>query len=313
MHSASLILVALAVASSAFAAEGGPTPRDHQAILAMAGEYKVNFGFDETLTLAPDAQKSEPFIAHGHEKVIIVEDRGNFISLQHLLIVGKEDEQQVVKHWRQDWQYEPEKVLLFRGDNTWTLEAVPEDERRGAWSQTVYQVDDSPRYAGVARWKHLGDYSYWESNETWRPLPRREAEVRKDYDVLAGRNRHSITPDGWAHEQDNLKIALHPEHVLAREQGLNTYRRDPEFDYSAATKYWEKTAPFWKEVRAWWNMEINTGTPIRYAQAQGDLAPHLRILKLADQFADGKLPKGKALHKVLNEALSQRLLLTQAQ
>ena len=75
--------------------------------------------------------------------------------------------------------------------------AVPRAERRGAWSQTVYQVDDSPRYGSLGRWVHSDEASIWEGGDAWRPLPRREHSVRSDYQVLAGRNRHTILPTGW--------------------------------------------------------------------------------------------------------------------
>lgn len=305
------ILLCGVLAATAAVAAAEPSQSDRQSILSMAGEYRVNFGFEEILTLSADSSKSEPYVAHGHEKVVILEDKGDFISLQHLLIVGKGEEAQVVKHWRQDWQFEPKQVLLFRGDNTWSLEEVPAEKSAGAWSQTVYQVDDSPRYAGVAPWKHIGNYSYWESDPTWRPLPRREAEARKDYDVLVGTNRHSITPEGWAHEQDNLKLALHPERAIARERGENIYKRDPEFDYSAATAYWEDTAPFWQEVRSWWNAQIAEGKTFHYAKAENSLEPHLKILELAERYAQGEFHGKKGLEKALQEGLSERLLLTQ--
>ena len=47
---------------------------------------------------------------------------------------------------------------------------------------------------------HGGGVSTWISDETWRPLPRREFSVRKDYDVLVGTNRHTITAQGWVQE-----------------------------------------------------------------------------------------------------------------
>ena len=54
-------------------------------------------------------------------------------------------------------------MLAFQGHDDWIVEAVPASEAAGAWSQTVYQVDDSPRYAAVAPWTHDADgVSTWE-------------------------------------------------------------------------------------------------------------------------------------------------------
>ena len=50
-----------------------------------------------------------------------------------------------------------------------------------------------PIETAFGRWEHFGNVSTWLSSTTWRPLPRREFSVRKDYDVLVGTNRHTIT------------------------------------------------------------------------------------------------------------------------
>ena len=45
----------------------------------------------------------------------------------------------------------------------------------------------------------------WTSDETRRPLARRDAVRHPVYDHYLGVNRHALTPDGWVHEQDNAK------------------------------------------------------------------------------------------------------------
>ncbi|MEM7054704.1 MAG: DUF6607 family protein, partial [Pseudomonadota bacterium] len=79
--------------------------QDREAIRAMVGEYIVTFAFDETVPLIEDYEKKEPKRSGASEVVILIEDRPNKISLQHLLIVGAG---QVIKHWRQDWVYQAE-------------------------------------------------------------------------------------------------------------------------------------------------------------------------------------------------------------
>src|ERR1051325_9676992 len=157
--------------------------------------------------------------------VTMFEDRPEFIALQHVLVMrmqprgGEVSDPIVVRHWRQEWRHEAEAVLAYEGANTWARRAVPAAARRGAWTQTVLQVDDSPRYAARGRWEHGDGVSTWISDETWRPLPRREFSVRKDYDVLVGTNRHTITPQGWVQEENNLKLVLAEQRYLAREYG----------------------------------------------------------------------------------------------
>ena len=173
----------------------------------------------------------------------------------------------VVKHWRQDWTYENTKLLTYRGHDTWgTTELTPE-QAEGTWTQAVYQTDDSPRYASYGRWVHTNGLSTWESEETWRPLPRREYTKRSDYHVLVCRNRHTLTPTGWAHEQDNQKLVLdeagQPVRVVAHERGLNRYDRADNVDFSAARDYWQQTGPFWAQVRGIWDDIFATGPKLK--------------------------------------------------
>jgi hypothetical protein len=162
----------------------------------------------------------------------------------------------VTKHWRQDWLYEDGEMLTYRGRQTWGREPVAPADARGAWTQAVYQVDDSPRYEAVGRWRHFAGVSTWQSAPTWRPLPRREWSVRHDYDVLIGTNLVTITPTGWVHQEDNSKVQLDPNGTpaaaISKEIGLNRYERIVGFDDSAGRRYQERTEPFWAEVRRAW-------------------------------------------------------------
>ncbi|MEM1109670.1 MAG: DUF6607 family protein [Planctomycetota bacterium] len=230
---------------------------DRQAILAMAGEYAVTFQFQETVGLIASYELRDPYHSSATEFVEVIEDTGDFIALQHVLVMHPEGKDPVVvKHWRQDWTYQDTSLLEFRGHNTWeTVELAPE-KVAGTWSQAVYQVDDSPRYESFGKWTHLGERSAWESAETWRPLPRREFSKRSDYHALLAKNRHTITPDGWVHEQDNQKLVLddagQPLKILAHESGLNVYDRTDDVDFSAGRLYWEQTAAYWQDVREIW-------------------------------------------------------------
>jgi hypothetical protein len=188
------------------------------------------------------------------------------VSLQHLLVMfirskdGEVEGPFVVKHWRQDWRWEEPVLLTYRGRDTWAKERLGPAQVQGTWTQSVFQVDDSPRYAAYGRWEHFGNVSTWRSSTTWRPLPRREFSVRKDYQVLVGTNQHTITPTGWVQLEDNLKVVLDAagrplpdQPVLAQELGLNRYERLRDFDDAAGRRYAERTAPFWAEVRHAWN------------------------------------------------------------
>jgi hypothetical protein len=232
--------------------------RDRRAILAMAGPYRVSFDFLEVVRFDPGLKPDAPYQSWGTEYVFVAEDRPQFIALQHILVMrmqlegGKVSEPMVVRHWRQEWRYQPDALLAYEGALTWAQRPASAQSRRAAWSQSVLQVDDSPRYAALGRWQHAEGVSTWLSEETWRPLPRREFSVRKDYQVLVGTNRHSITHDGWVQEENNLKLALEGGRYLAREYGVARYQRIRDYDFGPAQTYHARTEPFWAEVREAW-------------------------------------------------------------
>ena len=227
-----------------------PPASDRSAILAMAGAYKVDFKFEETLALQPSYQLTKPYHEEAMEMVVVAEDSPRRIVLQHLLLIGKGA---VLQHWRQIWTYEDTRLTEFQGRNTWRARELKPEESEGAWTQMVTNVDNSPRYESVGRWSHAGGVSSWTSGETWRPLPRREYSKRDDYDVMLAINRHTLTPSGWAHEQINTKLDLAPpaDRVVARENGLNLYNRS-DADMSAILEWWEKNREFSNAVSAVW-------------------------------------------------------------
>jgi hypothetical protein len=288
--------------------------RDRRAILAMAGPYRVSFDFLEVVRFDPKLKTDAPYQSWGTEYVFVAEDRPDFVALQHVLVMrmqsadGKLSEPVVVPHWRQEWRYEAESLLAYEGANTWARRAVPAAERRGAWVQSVLQVDDSPRYAARGRWEHSDGISTWVSDETWRPLPRREFSVRKDYDVLVGTNRHTITPQGWVQEENNLKLLLADRRYLAREYGVARYERIREHDFAEGEKYYTRTEPFWAEVRAAWReLEQKAGRfSVRAPVDQAQL--FLPFFEYADKLADGGAFDRDEARAFIRRTLQERYL-----
>jgi len=129
--------------------------RDRRAILAMAGSYRVTFDFLEVTPFTADAKRDRPYQSWGTERVFVDRDDGRFISLSHILVMrivqkdGSLSEPLVTKHWRQDWRYEPAQIVEYRGREQWARHALKHKDVAGQWSQTVFQVDESPRYASV--------------------------------------------------------------------------------------------------------------------------------------------------------------------
>src|SRR6056297_321142 len=272
-------------------AAGGDGDRDHRSVRAAAGRRAIEararsaghpgdgrdlpreLRFPGAGRLRAGLRAGAPYRSWATEHVYVVDDSEKRISLQHILImtiVGEDGEEMgpfVTKHWRQDWVYENPAVHTYRGFGTWARATRDEAERDGRWSQTVWQVDDSPRYAAWGEWRHTPERSWWTSEETWRPLPRREFSVRDDYDALVGTNTHVVLPTGWVHEQHNVKAVLggsgEIEARLAREIGIVRYERLRNFETAPGNSYHENTAAFWGEVQAYWRQAMDSAERIR--------------------------------------------------
>ncbi|MGR4875138.1 DUF6607 family protein [Pseudoxanthomonas sp. LARHCG66] len=249
------VAVILSIAALCHAASAAADPaRDRQSILAMQGDYIVDFAFDETVLLQPGYERQAAIRSGGDETVIVVEDTPTRIVLQHILVDARSGH--VTKHWRQDWVYQAPTRFEFSADQTWRVRPVPAEATRSAWTQCVYEVSDAPRYCGTGRWDYAHGVATWTSDLSWRPLPRREYTQRSDYNALSVVNRHTLTPNGWTHEQFNTKVLRKPDGTqvaLAREFGFNDYVKTTEVDFRPARDYWQATAGYWAKVRAHWN------------------------------------------------------------
>ncbi|MEM9988744.1 MAG: DUF6607 family protein, partial [Pseudomonadota bacterium] len=258
---------------------------------------RVTFDFQETVPFVAGYEPKEQYLSGAHEVVRVIEDSGDFISLQHILVVGDE-EKFPIKHWRQDWRYEPEDVLVFIGGNAWEVQAVHPQNRPGRWSQTVYQVDDSPRYGAVGQWSHKNGVSEWIPPSAWRPLPRRDMTKRDDYHAMDAINRHALTPTGWVHEQNNAKLILkgRPQ-VLVHEIGVNSYTLSDDFEYGIADQYWAATQSYWAEIRKIWTAleEADQAFGLTLKGEPGDL--YMPLLELAAEVEDRKISVEEAVEK----------------
>lgn len=271
--------------------------QDRADILAMAGNYKVRFDMQESTRWDAAYAPLDRKISGGHEVVRVIEDSGRKIVLQHLLVVEHEGKPHVIKHWRQDWEYEPARVLVYSDRNSWKWEDVPPKMRTGRWSQTVWQVDDSPRYGGWGQFETQGGIRRWRSNWTWRPLARRDAIRNPVYDRYLSINRHQNGPEGWVHWQDNTKMAARDGKLvpIVQEYVLNSYTKFDGYNVKAADDYWAATKDFWAAVRAEWDRVATTKGGIGITEeAQTGTVISARLLELADQIAGGKVATGAA-------------------
>jgi hypothetical protein len=164
----------------------------------------------------------------------------------------------------------------------------------------VWQTDDSPRYGGWGEWSVQGGVPRWRSNWTWRPLARRDAVRNPVYDRYRAINRHSPTPTGWIHWQDNLKMGLQNGQLapIVQEIGLNSYDRASDYNIAAADAYWAKTAGYWAEVRKAWDSVIlaKGGVTVAEVADSGSIGAE-DLMTIADDLANGKLGQGEAARR----------------
>ena len=175
--------------------------KDRRAILALQGKFKSSFEFLETFSMTPGKKLDQPYASWATEYVQVVEERKKFIALQHIMVMSYLDRKTkkvigpiVMKHWRQDWTWEPNRMLEFNGDKRWTNKTLARPAARGKWKWDVHQVDDSPRYSGLGVWQHFPSASTFVTEYMARPLPRRERAVRSDYRILMGQDTLVLTP-----------------------------------------------------------------------------------------------------------------------
>ena len=292
---APLFLSALAVSAAASATT--PPAEDRAAILAMQGEYAVTFSFEETVPLQAGYVARDAKDSGAREVVILVEDTPTTIVLQHLLVAPNGH---VTKHWRQDWKFEAPSRFEFVADQTWRVRTLTDEETTGKWTQCVFEVSDAPRYCGTGAWNHKYGNATWTSDRSWRPLPRREYTTREDYNALNVENRHTITPFGWTHEQDNTKTVRDGERTvttLTREFGFNDYRRTTDTDFGPAYRYWQATAPFWAKVRARWQAALDTGGLVIDTKVDG-MPVIVGLFNLASKAENGAPIEVEAIDRV---------------
>ena len=226
--------------------------KDQKAIKDMCGCYEVKFKYTETFSPDIAYEKAYDYKASALEWAELVEDKDDKIVIQHLLVVN---DTMVIKHWRQDWEFQNQNVFHYKAKNTWDIKELPEENVMGQWTQKVYQVDDSPRYSGSASWVHVDGKRYW-INRTDAPLPRREYSKRDDYNIIIRGNHVQLKDYGWLHEQDNDKVVRvngEKDELIVQEKGYNIYRKVADEKCNLAKDWWKNNNKVWKKVRQEWD------------------------------------------------------------
>lgn len=256
--------------------------QDREAILKHAGCFEVTFDFVETIPLTPGYKLRAPYHNQAMEYVVVDQDTGDRISLQHILVFRGA----VQKHWRQEWTYQAPSRYNYVGNQTWNRVDLSTAATAGQWTQKVFNVDDSPRYECSAPWIHWGDQHYWEC-ETDRPLPRREYSARNDYQIVQARNRQQLRSDGWILEEDNGKVVLAngKRSTLVEEKGKNQFFRVADARCKAGVQYWQESQGVWNAIVRAWNEVYSTHATLTLATPAPQGKPELyeALFELADR------------------------------
>ncbi|MET0242705.1 MAG: DUF6607 family protein [Flavitalea sp.] len=224
---------------------------DAESIKSLCGCFEVTFMYAETFSADTAYKYSNKYRAKGLEYVVAEESNPTKYVLQHLLVADED----IIKHWREDWVYQDPKQLQFVHSGQWKPVTLKPEQVKGQWTQSVWEVDDAPRYMGTASWIHADGKNYWE-NVADAPLPRREYTKRNDYNVMRRGNRIRVTDTGWVHEQDNDKVVRKentPDYVLAQEKGWNIYKKVDDSKCALAAKWWNDNKAYWNVVRKSWD------------------------------------------------------------
>lgn len=262
----------------------------------LCGCYDVKFTYAETF--APDSNYKfhDREISHARELIVPIEKTDKKIVLQHMLLVGGGH---VIKHWREDWVYEANELLNYTGDNTWVKEKVNAKDVAGKWTQTVWQVDDMPRYQGYSAWVTNNGHTYWE-NTAYSPLPRRELTTRSDYNLMKRTNRIVPTSYGWLHEQDNDKIirSSKGDVLLAQEKGLNYYTKIEDAKCAVALAKWEEAKEFWVVVKKEWQSHIDKKSVLMVKDLVDDEKLYEHLYVVEKEWKEKKLSEKELEKKV---------------
>lgn len=259
----------------------------------MCGCYEIKFNFAETFNYPKDTVNYKASKVK-HETALewaeLIEDEPGKKSIQHLLIVGND---MIVKHWRQDWVFENTKFYDYNGFEDWKYRTVSKNRVAGQWTQSVFEVDDRPRYTGSSTWVHVDGRTFWE-NTANAPLPRREYTQRSDYNITRRTNVHEIVKNGWIHDQDNDKIIRDKggnDYLLAQEKGYNTYTKVDDSRCEAAQKWWKENKEFWKKVRTRWEAEFAKNKDLQL-RAEVDGKPlYMHLLQLKKDASQEEINK----------------------
>lgn len=280
------------------------TKQDKEAIKDLCGCFAVTFNYAETFTNDTLHKK----YAHPKDNFAVteyeypIEETPKKIVIQHLLVIP-DGKGTVIKHWREDWEFEQTTLWQYDKDKVWNKVLLRPSDVKGQWTQSVWEVDDAPRYMGSSEWVKTNNELFW-LNTTDAPLPRREYTTRHDYNVMSRTSRTIVTDSGYLLIEDNKKIIRKdgsPDSLLAEEKGYNKYVRLPDSECAQAKAFWTQAkSGFWSDVRNVWEAKMQSANKIKLQTKVNDQFLYEALDDVENKNLTGKQRK-QAIEQVMDQ------------
>jgi hypothetical protein len=221
----------------------------------------------------------------------------------------------VQKHWRQEWNKNAKRQIVYQGNQTWenTLIETNNVYGKSIWSQSVLQVDDAPRYSCATEWIHGKKFSSWNCISTFSPLPRREFSHRSDYNLLMRGNHHQVSKKEWFHFQENDKFNVINNNFtwIAHEVGTNSYKKVTNDKCVAAQDWWKAHKQNWNLIQSMWKHIFEHHPKIQFAEKINGKTLWMELFAIEEQyFILGASPENnkkllKAVHDKIHEFMKE--------
>ena len=233
-----------------------------EALSRMGGCFIVDYNFSETRPLAPGYVRDERVYDVNETKTVMEWiypiESGDTIRLQHVLFAldeqGKFNEESLLRHQAEDWQYAPASYFEYQGGLSWTRVKVTDPE--GKWVRKITNLDDGLRYQCVGAWQQKGMRLEWQCGDNYAPIPGRETRDmgRKDYQGLLRSTHLVVFPEHWLERQKNVKTVEEGTErtPLVEEVGRNWFLRVPDEHCAEVRRYVDERQAWLSLLQSTW-------------------------------------------------------------
>lgn len=237
--------------------------RGREGVLSRTGCFLVDYSFIETEALKPGYTRDKRVYDVNSDKsvkelIYSMEISPTRLRLQHILFVagldGQVDEDSIMKHTGEDWEYGAPFLYDFVAAGVWNVKSLTSSP--DLWTRKITNLDDGLRYQCAAAWSMTTEYPEW-SCSNYAPIPGRETRDmgRRDYNTLQRSTRIIAYGANWLERENNIKTIDDgtTRTNLAKEVGKNWYTRLPDSECSQAHAFVDARSAFWVLVRDIWD------------------------------------------------------------